>query len=352
MTQGSQGGKHITMDIRQALAKEFPALAPWQIENVEKLLDEGNTIPFIARYRKEQHGGLDDQVLRELAERIQYLRGFEARREEIREALSKQGVLTEELTAALEGCTILAELEDVYRPYKPKRRTRAMIAREKGLAPLAERLWEQRMEDPAPLELAAAYVDEALGVATPADALAGAGDILAETYSDDAQIRARLRQLVAKEGRIHTKAAKEEDSVYRMYYDFAEPVRAMAGHRVLAMDRGEREGFLKVSLELPEGPALQAVTQGSLKPGAPSTPLVEAAAKDAYGRLILPAMERETRSQLTEAAQEAAIRVFAANLNDLLMQPPIRGHVVWTRASAPAASWRWWTPWGTCWTPG
>ena len=328
MTQGSQGGKHITMDIRQALAKEFPALAPWQIENVEKLLDEGNTIPFIARYRKEQHGGLDDQVLRELAERIQYLRGFEARREEIREALSKQGALTEELTAALEGCTILAELEDVYRPYKPKRRTRAMIAREKGLAPLAERLWAQRMEDPAPLELAAAYVDEALGVATPAEALAGAGDILAETYSDDAQIRARLRQLVAKEGRIHTKAAKEEDSVYRMYYDFAEPVRAMAGHRVLAMDRGEREGFLKVSLELPEGPALQAVTQGSLKPGAPSTPLVEAAAKDAYGRLILPAMERETRSQLTEAAQEAAIRVFAANLNDLLMQPPIRGHVV------------------------
>ncbi len=328
MTQGSQGGKHTDMDIQQALAKEFPALAPWQIENVEKLLDEGNTIPFIARYRKEQHGGLDDQVLRELAERIQYLRGFEARREEIREALSKQGVLTEELTAALEGCTILAELEDVYRPYKPKRRTRAMIAREKGLAPLAERLWEQRMEDPAPLELAAAYVDEALGVATPADALAGAGDILAETYSDDAQIRARLRQLVAKEGRIHTKAAKEEDSVYRMYYDFAEPVRAMAGHRVLAMDRGEREGFLKVSLELPEGPALQAVTQGSLKPGAPSTPLVEAAAKDAYGRLILPAMERETRSQLTEAAQEAAIRVFAANLNDLLMQPPIRGHVV------------------------
>ena len=316
------------MDIRQALAKEFPALAPWQIENVEKLLDEGNTIPFIARYRKEQHGGLDDQVLRELAERIQYLRGFEARREEIREALSKQGALTEELTAALEGCTILAELEDVYRPYKPKRRTRAMIAREKGLAPLAERLWEQRMEDPAPLELAAAYVDEALGVATPADALAGAGDILAETYSDDAQIRARLRQLVAKEGRIHTKAAKEEDSVYRMYYDFAEPVRAMAGHRVLAVDRGEREGFLKVSLELPEGPALQAVTQGSLKPGAPSTPLVEAAAKDAYGRLILPAMERETRSQLTEAAQEAAIRVFAANLNDLLMQPPTRGHVV------------------------
>ena len=332
MTQGSQGGKHITMDIRQALTKEFPALAPWQIENVEKLLDEGNPIPFIARYRKEQHGGLDDQVLRELAERIQYLRGFEARREEIREALSKQGALTEELTAALEGCTILAELEDVYRPYKPKRRTRAMIAREKGLAPLAERLWEQRMEDPAPLELAAAYVDEALGVATPADALAGAGDILAETYSDDAQIRARLRQLVAKEGRIHTKAAKEEDSVYRMYYDFAEPVRAMAGHRVLAMDRGEREGFLKVSLELPEGPALQAVTQGSLKPGAPSTPLVEAAAKDAYGRLILPAMERETRSQLTEAAQEAAIRVFAANLNDLLMQPPIRGHVVLGRA--------------------
>ena len=328
MTQGSQGGKHTDMDIQQALAKEFPALAPWQIENVEKLLDEGNTILFIARYRKEQHGGLDDQVLRELAERIQYLRGFEARRQEIREALSKQGALTEELTAALEGCTILAELEDVYRPYKPKRRTRAMIAREKGLAPLAERLWAQRMEDPAPLELAAAYVDEALGVATPADALAGAGDILAETYSDDAQIRARLRQLVAKEGRIHTKAAKEEDSVYRMYYDFAEPVRAMAGHRVLAMDRGEREGFLKVSLELPEGPALQAVTQGSLKPGAPSTPLVEAAAKDAYGRLILPAMERETRSQLTEAAQEAAIRVFAANLNDLLMQPPIRGHVV------------------------
>ena len=316
------------MDVKQALLKEFPALEGWQVENVMALIDEGNTIPFIARYRKEKHGGLDDQLLRTLSERIQYLRGFEARRQEIEDALSKQGVLTPELTAALEGCTILAELEDIYRPYKPKRRTRAMIAREKGLEPLAQRLLAQDMGDPDPLSLAEAYVDGEKGVETPEDALAGASDILAEGFSDDAEVRARLRRLIQKEGQIQTRAAKEEDSVYRMYYDYSEPVRTMAGHRVLAMDRGEREGYLKVSLLLPQEEALGAVTQGCIRAGAPAAALVEAAAKDAYGRLILPAMERETRAQLTEAAQEAAIGVFAVNLNDLLMQPPIRGQIV------------------------
>ena len=316
------------MDVKQALLKEFPALQAWQVENVIDLIDEGNTIPFIARYRKEKHGELNDQVLRELAERLSYLRGFEARRQEIQDSLEKQGVLTPELTAALDGCTILAELEDVYRPYKPKRRTRAMIAKEKGLEPLAARLLLQQRDDPPPLALAEAYCNPELGVETAKDALAGAADILAEGFSDDAGVRARLRGLVQRSGQLKTRAAKEEDSVYRMYYDYAEPVRSMAGHRVLAVDRGEREGFLKVSLELPEAEALAAVEHGVIQEGAPAAPVVREAAKDAYSRLIFPAMEREARSQLTDAAQEAAIKVFAMNLNDLLMQPPIRGKVV------------------------
>ncbi len=316
------------MDILKALQQEFSSLQAWQIENVTALIDEGNTIPFIARYRKEKHGELNDQVLRELSERLSYLRGFESRRQEIQDALEKQGVLTPELTAALDKCKILAELEDVYRPFKPKRRTRAMIAREKGLEPLAARLLLQHKDDPAPEVLAEDYVNPERGVNSPAEALSGASDIIAEGFSDDPGVRGRLRALVAKSGELRTRAGKDEDSVYRMYYDFREPVRQMAGHRVLAIDRGEREEFLKVALELPEAEAMALVESGCVKEGANSAAFVRAAAKDAYNRLIFPAMERETRTKLTEDAQEAAIRVFAMNLNDLLMQPPIRGEVV------------------------
>lgn len=316
------------MNITQALKLEFPALQTWQIENVIKLIDEGNTIPFIARYRKEQHGELNDQVLRELSERLAYLRSFDARREEIRASLEKLEVLTPALEAALEQAKLLTELEDIYRPYRPKRRTRAMMAKEKGLEPLALQLLAQNRQDPAPLALAALYVDAEKGVETAEAALAGAQDIIAEIFSDDAAVRARLRALTKRAGEIITKAAKQEDSVYRMYYEFKEPVRAIAGHRVLAIDRGEREEFLKVAVSLPEAEALAAVEQGAIKPGAPAAQVVREAVKDALGRLLLPAMEREARATLTEEAQEAAIRVFANNLGDLLMQPPVKGHVV------------------------
>ena len=316
------------MEIKEALLKEFPGLQGWQIENVIQLIDEGNTIPFIARYRKEKHGELNDQVLREISERLSYLRSFETRRQEIRTALEKQQALTPELEAALESCSLLAELEDVYRPYKPKRRTRAMIAKEKGLEQLAIRLRLQNQDDPAPQELAQAYIDPEKGVQSSEEALAGAQDILAEAFSDDAAVRARLRSFIQKSGQLRTMGAKDEDSVYRMYYDYREPVSRIAGHRVLAIDRGEREEFLKVSLEVPEEEAVALVEYRSIREGAPAAPLVRTAAKDAYARLIAPAMERETRAVLTEAAQEAAIKVFASNLNDLLMQPPIRGHVV------------------------
>ncbi|MDL2259018.1 RNA-binding transcriptional accessory protein [Eubacteriales bacterium OttesenSCG-928-K08] len=316
------------MDIVQALHKEFPAVNTWQIESVISLLDEGNTIPFIARYRKEKHGELNDQVLRELADRLQYLRSFETRREEIRSALIKQEVMTDELEAALSGCTLLAELEDIYRPYKPKRRTRAIMAREKGLEPLAMRLLLQLNDDPQPEELAREYINEELGVNNVEDALMGAQDIIAEQFSDDANVRARLRALTQKSGQIVTRAAKEEDSVYRMYYEYSEPVNRIAGHRVLAVDRGEREGFLKVQIQVPEDVALGLVEQNILREGAPASAIVRAAAKDAYSRLIAPSMEREIRASLTETAQEAAIKVFAVNLNDLFMQPPIRGAVV------------------------
>lgn len=316
------------MSITERLHNEFPAIAVWQIENVMELIDEGNTIPFIARYRKEKHGALDDQMLRELADRLGYLRSFEERKNEIRNALVRQEALTDELATALERCTLLAELEDVYRPYKPKRRTRAMIAKEKGLEPLAVRLLLQKADDAAPEALAQGYIDEALGVMDAAEALAGAQDIIAEQFSDDAAIRTRLRALIAGNGTINTKAAKEEDSVYSMYYAYGEPVKSIPPHRILAIDRGEREGFLKVALEIPEAAALGTVEYHAIRENAPAAPLVRAAARDAYNRLILPSMERETRAALTERAQEASIKVFSNNLNDLLMQPPIRGKVV------------------------
>lgn len=316
------------MEIAAALKKEYSNLELWQIENVIKLIDDGNTIPFIARYRKEQHGELNDQLLRNLSDRLTYLRNFNERRDEIRTSLIKLEVYTDELGAALDACELLAELEDIYRPYKPKRRTRAMIAKENGLEPLAARIMLQQKSDPAPIVLAKDYLNEEKGIDTPEKALAGAMDIIAEQFSDDANVRARLRTHIEQKGEIVTKAAKQEDSVYRMYYDYSEPVSRIAGHRVLAIDRGEREGFLKVSIQADEETALRLISGTSIKNDTPAAETLHLVVKDAYSRLIMPSMEREARSSLTNSAQEAAINVFALNLNDLLMQPPIKDEVV------------------------
>ncbi len=297
------------------------------IENVIRLLDEGNTIPFIARYRKELHGAMDDTALRTLETRLQYLRGLQERRETVRSAIEAQGKLTEELSAAIESAQTLAELEDLYRPYKQKRRTRATIAKEKGLEPLADLLFSQASGGPRPEDAAAAYVDAEKGVETVEDALAGASDIIAEAVSDDAALRKTLRQLVDREGQIHSEAATEEDSVYRLYYDFTRPVSRLQGHQILAINRGEKEKYLKVSLELDHDRAVQAVDRAAVRPGSPSSAFVKAAALDGYDRLIFPSLEREARSALSETAYEGAIGQFALNLRPLLMQPPVKGKV-------------------------
>ena len=312
------------MDFTPILAEQFH-IQPWQAEKVVQLLDEGNTIPFIARYRKEAHGSLDDQVIRGLSEKLEALRNLEKRREEVRGLIDSLGSLTPELSAALDQAATLSEIDDLYRPYRPKRKTRASMAKEKGLEPLARELFAQKPGSPDPLELAAAYVSAENGVETPEDALAGARDILAEQFSDDAAVRRRLRMAVMATGLLVSKAAKEEESVYQPYYDFSQPVRTIAGHRVLAMDRGEREGFLKVSISMDEEQGMQLVESAGVKEGSPCTEQVRLAARDAYSRLIFPAIQREIRSELTETADEAAIKVFAVNLRQLLMQPPVKG---------------------------
>ena len=312
------------MDFTPILAEQFH-IQPWQAEKVVQLLDEGNTIPFIARYRKEAHGSLDDQVIRGLSEKLEALRNLEKRREEVRGLIDGLGSLTPELSAALDQAATLSEIDDLYRPYRPKRKTRASMAKEKGLEPLARELFAQKPGSPDPLELAAAYVSQEKGVETPEDALAGARDILAEQFSDDAAVRRRLRMAVMATGLLVSKAAKEEESVYQPYYDFSQPVRTVAGHRVLAMDRGEREGFLKVSISMDEEQGMQLVESAGVKEGSPCTEQVRLAARDAYSRLIFPAIQREIRSELTETADEAAIKVFAVNLRQLLMQPPVKG---------------------------
>ena len=308
------------------LAQELGRPAQY-VDNVVRLLDEGNTIPFIARYRKELHGAMDDTVLRALEERLRYLRGLQERREAVKRSIEEQGKLTEALSAAIDAAATLAEVEDLYRPYKQKRRTRAAVAREKGLAPLAELLFAQGPDCPAPLEEAAKYVDPEKGVETAEDALAGASDIVAETLSDDADLRKSLRALLARKGRLCSAAAVEEDSVYRLYYDFAQPLSRMQGHQVLAVDRGEKEGKLKVSVQMDRDLALQALRRRVVVPGSRSMEFVKAAAEDAYDRLIAPSLEREARSALTEAAAEGAIGQFALNLKPLLMQPPVKGRV-------------------------
>ena len=311
----------------QRLSQELERPAE-QVDNVVRLIDEGNTIPFIARYRKELHGSMDDQLLRELAERLQYLRNLEARREEVRAAIEGQGKLNCRLKAALEAAQTLAEVEDLYRPYRPKRRTRATIARERGLEPLAQLLSAKGSGPLDPEEAAQAYVDPEKGVETVQDALQGASDILAETISDDADIRKKLRQQYLRRAVLVSKGAKEgaEDSVYRLYCDFKCPISRMQGYQTLAINRGEREGYLKASVEMDPECAHVTVRRASV-PGRPCMDFVRAAADDAYDRLIQPSLEREIRNTLTEQADEGAIRTFALNLKPLLMQPPVKGKV-------------------------
>ena len=313
--------------ITQILSGELSVRESY-IENVINLLDEGNTLPFIARYRKELHGGMDDTQLRALEDRLKYLRNLEARRQEVKTSIENQGKLTDELSAAIDAAATLAEVEDLYRPYKQKRRTRATVAREKGLEPLALLLFSQGKHLPSPEELAKKALDPEKGVETVEDALAGACDIIAENISDDADIRKSLRLLANAKGTAGSKAAKEdEDSVYRLYYEFAQPLNKLQSHQVLALNRGEREGFLKVKLEVPRDLALDRIFKRVLKPGSSATALVQAAAEDSYDRLIEPSLEREIRTALTDDANESAIHNFALNLKPLLMQPPVKGHV-------------------------
>ena len=309
------------------LAKELDQKEAY-IENVVRLIDEGNTIPFIARYRKELHGGMDDTALRELFDRLTYLRNLQARRDEVKKSIDNQGKLTEELSAAIDAAASLAEVEDLYRPYKQKRRTRATVAKEKGLEPLADILFAQAPDCPDPEALAQDYVDAGKGVETAADALSGASDIIAERISDDADTRRSLRELMHKLGTAASCAADpDKDSVYRLYYDFRQPLTKLQSHQILAVNRGEREDYLKVSVEVDPALALRIVRNHSVRAGSAATPLVETAAADAYDRLIAPSVEREVRNTLTERASESAIRNFALNLRPLLMQPPVKGCV-------------------------
>ncbi|MBR6376710.1 MAG: RNA-binding transcriptional accessory protein [Oscillospiraceae bacterium] len=314
------------MNLIASLARELGQPEQY-VENVVKLMDEGNTIPFIARYRKELHGSMDDTTLRNLETRLQYLRGLQERRETMEKAIEAQGKLTQELRDALENAATLAELEDLYRPYKPKRRTRASVAREKGLEPLAALLFAQARDCPRPEAAAKDYVNPELGVETVADALAGASDIIAEEISDHAELRKALRRQLQDLGRLHSQAASEEDSVYSMYYDFTQPISKLQGYQILALNRGEKEKFLKVELELNPMPALQTVRRAVVRFGSPATEFVMQAAQDAYERLIFPSLEREQRTALTDLACQGAIGQFALNLRPLLMQPPVKGKV-------------------------
>ena len=300
---------------------------PQHVANVVQLLDEGNTIPFIARYRKELHGAMDDTALRTLEERLAYLRGLQERREAVKKSIEEQGKLTEELAAAIDSAKTLAEVEDLYRPYKQKRRTRATMAKEKGLEPLAELLFAQKSDCPDPLTEAAKYIDPEKGVNTAEEALAGAGDIIAEQISDDADLRKKLREQLMREGKLVSAAATDEDTVYRLYYEFSQALSRLQGHQVLAINRGEKEEKLKVSVELDRELALRTVRRHVVIPGSRAMEFVKTAAEDAYDRLLFPSLEREARSTLTETACEGAIGQFALNLRPLLMQPPVKGKV-------------------------
>ena len=311
----------------EILANEFGQKRN-HVENVINLLDEGNTVPFIARYRKEQHGTMDDQLIRSIADRLNYLRNLDKRKEEILHSIEEQGKLTDELKVQIEAAETQAALEDLYRPYKQKRRTRATIAKEKGLDPLAEILFAQETKEGTVEDLALPFVDVEKGVASVEEALAGASDIIAEQISDDADIRRLLKDLIHKAGLVVSKAATEEDSVYRLYYNYSEAVGKIPSHRVLAINRGEAEKFLKVSVEVDEPAALTIVKNHSVKKEESiSSQFVASAAEDAYSRLIFPSVEREIRNELTDMASEQAIHMFGLNLKPLLMQPPVKNKV-------------------------
>ncbi|MCI5832860.1 MAG: RNA-binding transcriptional accessory protein [Clostridiales bacterium] len=312
--------------ISEILAREL-GCAQAYVENIITLLDEGNTIPFIARYRKEQHGSMDDTTLRKLEDRLTYLRSLDQRRQEVKKAVDGQGKLTPELSAAIDAAATLAEVEDLYRPYKQKRRTRATAAREKGLEPLAQLLYAQERTCPRPEDTAADFIIPENGVETIVDALQGANDIVAELLSDDAAIRKTLRGLLMRQGHLRSLAAKEEDSVYRLYYDFDQSVAKLADHQILAINRGEKEGFLSVTVLLDRDAALPVLRRAAVKPGSAAMEFMKSACEDAYDRLIYPSLEREVRGALTERAAEGAIANFALNLKPLLMQPPVKGHV-------------------------
>lgn len=316
------------MTIAEQLATELN-LKLWQVEHTIELIDGGNTIPFIARYRKEATGELDDESLRVLDERLAYLRSLEERKADVLRIIDEQGNLTPELEEAIAACTKLTEIEDIYRPFRPKRKTRATVAKAKGLTPLAEIIYAQNPEDIDILAIAREYINEEKEVLSEDDALAGAMDIIAEAISDNAEHRKKIRHLTFTTGIVKTTATGEEDSVYRMYYDFSEPCTKLAPHRTLAIDRGEKEGFLSVSVDCDTERILDYLKKRELsKTPAPSSVYVEQAVCDAYSRLIEPSIEREIRNELTESAQEQAMVVFKCNLKNLLMQPPIHNKTV------------------------
>ena len=312
--------------INDILAQELGQKQEY-IDNVVKLMDEGNTIPFIARYRKEMHGAMDDTTLRNLETRLTYLRNLQQRREEVKKSIDNQGKLTEELCAAIDAAATMTEVEDLYRPYKQKRRTRGSMAREKGLAPLAEAIFAQDGQDPA--TLAQDYIDPEKGVNTIEEALQGANDIIAENLSDDADIRKLLRDVVMRKGVFVCKAAEEaeEDGVYKLYYDFSQPISRLLDHQILAMNRGEKEEVLKPNVTLPGNDGYAVVRRAALKPVMQVSAFVREAADDAYDRLIFPSIQREIRSELSDRAYSGAIANFALNLKPLLMQPPVKGFV-------------------------
>ncbi len=316
------------MDYSKVLSQQFQIKEEYA-QNIISLLDDGNTIPFIARYRKEMHGSMDDQIIREFSEKLEYLRSLDKRREEIRTLIDGQEKLTDEISLALDKAETLSELEDIYRPYRPKRKTRASVAKEKGLEPLAELILKQESKcDPA--KSAEEYIDEEKGVASVEDALHGAMDIIAEQVSDNAEIRKRVRNLTNMYGVISSTAVDaDKDSVYRQYYDYKEPVKKIADHRLLAVNRGEKEGFLKVSVEMDSERPLNSIAKVMIKnPACACADIVKTACEDAYDRLIFPSIKREIRNDLTENACENSMKVFGVNLRQLLMQPPVKGKTV------------------------
>ena len=314
------------MDILKKLQEELGIKAS-QVENTVKLLDEGNTVPFIARYRKEMTGSLDDQIIRQLSERLTALRNLEEKREQVKNAIAEQGNLTEELAAKLDAAETQTEIDDIYRPFRPKRRTRASIAKEKGLQPLADMIFGQKLIGTLE-DYASAFIDAEKGVETVEDALQGAKDILAEQISDDADLRKVLREATVQYGALLSKKTKDEPSVYEMYYDYQEPLKKAAGHRILAVNRGEKEGFLSVKIEGEEDRLLQRMERKIIRKNSDTAEILQEVIADSYKRLIAPSLEREIRNDLTEKAEESAIGVFRENLKQLLLQPPISGKVV------------------------